>query len=202
MRMQYIAVLFILAFLGCSKDTASTGPIEPPPPGDPLVQAWRDFEEKRYDSAILNFTDAYNKSTANAVRAEAIGGRGWAYAYKRDLARSKSDFIFALNITGITGTVRTDIWIGYAFVLYALNDFTGTISFAGATLTENPIYTFAHDSRVTTKRVRLLLAQSYYAGGQFVSAAHQMDLIDPSGAPHSADPATLLGKILAALNSL
>jgi len=202
MRIQYITALFILSFLGCSKESPSTGPIEPPPQGDPLVQAWKDFEEKRYDSAILNFTDAYNRSTASAVRAEAIGGRGWAYAYKRELSKSKSDFIFALTITGIATAVRIDTWIGYAFVLHALNDFNGTISYAGAALTENPTYSFTHDPRVTTKRVRLLLAQSYYAGGQFVSAANQMDLIDPSGAPHSTEPAILLGKILAALNSL
>ena len=32
-------------------------------------------------------------------------------------------------------------------------------------LTDNPSYTFSHDSKVMAKRLRLLLAQSNYANG-------------------------------------
>lgn len=202
MRVRYIIGALIVSLLGCSKDSSTTGPVEKLPEKNSLELGWKDFQEQRYDGAILNFTDAYNNALTAAVRAEAIGGRGWTYAYKRDLSKAVSDFVFALGIAGITDTVQNDIRVGYAFVLYALNDFSRAISFGDAVLRDQPTYSFSHDPRVTTKRVRLLLAQSYYASGLFISAASQMDIVDPSGAPHSSDPAILLGKILAALNSL
>ena len=87
-------------------------------------------------------------------------------------------------------------------MLYSLNDFASAITYSNAVLTDNPSYTFTHDVRVTAKRLRLLLVQSYYANGQFSSAASQMDVIDPARAPHSSDPSILLASITAALNSL
>jgi len=202
MQIRSVIAVFIVSLLGCSKDSSSTAPVEKPPETSSLQVAWKNFEEQHYDAAVVSFTEAYNKASTDAVRAEAIGGRGWAYAYERDFSSAKNDFVIALGFVGITNAVRNDCRVGYAFVLHALNDFAGAISFGGAVLSDQPSYVFSHDQRVTTKRVRLLLAQSYYAIGMFVSAASQMDLVDPSGAPHSSDPPTLLGTILSALNSL
>lgn len=115
---------------------------------------------------------------------------------------AKGDFTFDLGIAGITLDVRNDIRVGNAFVLYALNDFAGSDSLASAALADNPTYFFSHDPKVTTKRVRLLLAQSYFAGGQFALVAGQLDIIDAVHAPHSSDPASLLVTITATLNSL
>jgi tetratricopeptide (TPR) repeat protein len=202
MKFVHITGMFIFLLVsGCSKGSSPAGPT-PPPEKDYLALGWQNFEGKQYDSAATNFTAAYNKATTPAVQGEALSGRGWTYAYKRDLPRSKGDFTLAISITGINPGVLTDVCAGIAFVLYSLNDFPGAASTANAALADNPAYVFSHDSKVTAKRLRLLLVQSYFANGQFVQAAAQLDVFDPAGAPHSADPTNLLRSITGALNSL
>lgn len=197
-----LMVPFLLLLAACAKDAAPTPPLDIVGDKELLALGWKDFEEKRYDSALVNFTEAYNKSTTAAIRAESLCGRAWANSYKRDFAKAKSDFAFALGVSGITTDVDLDVRVGHAFVAHAQNDFISAISFAHAVLTQRPAYLFSHDARVTAKRIRMLLIQCYYADGQFIQAAAQMDLLDPANAPHGIDPVILLRKILAARGSL
>ena len=202
--MKYISFVGVLVFLtmtGCSKDSTSTSP-PPPVEKDNLALGWQSFEAQRYDSAVTYFTTAYNEATTVPLRCESLSGRGWSYMYKRDLVKSKGDFVFATGLTGITASVLNDVRVGSAFALYSLNDFSGAASNANAALSDNPAYVFAHDAKVTLKRVRLLIVQSFFANGQFAQSAAQLDIVDPSRAPHSIDPTILLGNITAALNSL
>ncbi len=199
---KYCYVVALMLVIGCSTDSGPTPPTDEKRDSDYLQQGWKDFKEGRYDAAILNFNEAFNKGTSGSLRAEAICGRGWSNAYKRELSKARSDFAFALGTTGITTDVQLDVRAGGAIVAHALNDFVEAISLAQSVLTQRPTYTFVHDSKVTARRLRLLLAQSYYADGQFTQAASQMDLFDPSQAPHPTEPALLLPKILAALQSL
>lgn len=202
MKILLTSLTGVLLFLGgCAKDSTSA-PETKPADKESLAFGWADFESKSYDAAISNFTNAYVKGTTAEVRSEALCGRGWAYAYKRDLSTAKGDFIFAADLTGVKPGVLNDIRVGAAFVLFALNDFSGAASFASTALSANSSYAFTHDVKVTTKRVRLLLAQCYYALGQFSPCAAQLDLITPAAAPHSTDPSALLGNITALLNSL
>lgn len=198
----FIITFVMLSAWGCSKETTTETPQEKPEVKNYLVLAWQEFEAGHYDTAAAYFTEAYNRTTVITEQGEALCGRGWANAYKRELAKAKSDFSFALGLSGITSIIRTDAMVGNAFVLYALNDFDGAIVSANSALVNIPAYTFSHDSKVTVKRIRLLLAQSYFAIGQFTQAAEQMNILDPSNAPYPTDPMVLLGKILAVLNSL
>lgn len=200
-RFQTLFVGALLLLGGCAKDSAS-GPETKPADKELLALGWADFESKRYDDAISNFTDAYVKGTTLEIRSEALCGRGWSYAYKRVLSTAKGDFVFAADLTGVPTRVMNDLRVGAAFVLYALNDFSGAASNANEALSANSSYAFTHDVKVTTTRVRLLLAQSYYALGQFSQCAAQLDLIKPTAAPHPTDPSSLLGSITALLNSL
>ena len=197
-----LSVTIALTFLACSKDSTSAGPGPAPTDKDHLALGWQHFEAQRYDSAVTNFTSAYNLASTPAVRGEALSGRGWSSMYKRDLSRAKGDFSIAAGITGIPATVLNDVRVGNAFTLYSMNSFVDAASNANAALTDNPSYTFSHDVKVTVKRVRLLLVQSYFANGQFALAAAQLDIIDPARAPHSSEPTILLGRITATLNSL
>ncbi|MCX6142864.1 MAG: hypothetical protein NTZ35_06565 [Ignavibacteriales bacterium] len=197
-----LSVVAVIAGTGCSKDNSS-GPEQNPSDMDYVAMGWSDFEAQRFDSAVNNFTQAYSSQTSTPlVRGEALNGRGWSYAYKRDLVKSSGDFVFAIGLKEISPAALNDVRAGAAFVLYSLNDFSSSITYSNSVLTEVPSYTFAHDAKVTAKRLRLLLVQSYYANGQFSSAASQMDVIDPARAPHSSDPSILLASITAALNSL
>jgi len=192
----------VLTLSACSKDSSPSGPGLTLVDKDYLAQGWRQFEVQRYDSAATSFTSAYTTASTQAIRAEALSGRGWSAMYKRDLAGAKADLSSAVETTGITGGVLNDSRAGVAFTLYALNMYSDAASFASAALTDNPSYVFAHDVKVTAKRLRLLLVQSYFANGQFTLAAAQLDIVDPTRAPHSADPTVLLSAITAALNSL
>jgi hypothetical protein len=195
-------VIVVLGSAGCSKDSSPSGPEQKPSDTDYLTLGWSDFDAQRFDSAVNNFTQAYNQASTPIVRGDALNGRGWSYAYKRDLIRSNGDFVFANGFSGISPAALNDVRAGGAFVLYSLNDFSSAITYSSAVLTDNPSYTFSHDAKVTAKRLRLLLVQSYFANGQFSSAASQMDVVDPARSPHSADPSALLASITAALNSL
>ena len=196
------SVIAVIAGSGCSRDNSS-GPQQNPSDMDYVAMGWSDFDAQRFDSAVNNFTQAYSSQTSTPlIRGEALNGRGWSYAYKRDLVKSSGDLVFAIGLKGISPAALNDVRAGAAFVLYSLNDFSSTITYSSAVLTDAPSYTFAHDAKVTAKRLRLLLVQSYYANGNFSSAASQMDIIDPARAPHSAEPSVLLGFITTALNSL
>lgn len=191
-----------LALLACSKDSSPSGPGPTLVDKDYLSLGWHQFEAQHYDSAATSFTSAYTMTSTEAIRAEALCGRGWSSMYKRDLAGAKADLALALGAASPTAGVTNDARAGEAFTLYALNMYSDAASYAYAALTDNPAYVFAHDAKVTAKRLRLLLVQSYYATGQFVLAAAQLDIFDPARSPHSSDPTILLGTITAALNSL
>ena len=192
----------VLVMAGCSKDSSSSGPDQKLADTEYLALGWSDLDAQWYDSAVNNFTQAYNQGTSPTVRGDALNGRGWSYAYKRELVKSSGDFVFAVSYNGITPAALKDVRAGAAFVLFSMNDFAGTVTYASAVLTAVPSYVFSHDAKVTAKRLRLLIAQSYYAAGQFALSATQMDIADPGRSPHSPDPAVLLTSITAALNSL
>jgi hypothetical protein len=197
-----LSVIAVIAGSGCSKDNSS-GPQQNPSDMDYIAMGWSDFDAQRFDSAVNNFTQAYSSQTSTPLlRGEALNGRGWSYAYKRDLVKSRGDLVFAIGLNGISPAALNDVRAGAAFVLYSMNDFSSAITYSSAVLTDAPSYAFAHDAKVTAKRLRLLLTQSYYANGQFSSASSQMDIVDPARAPHSSDPSVLLATITAALNSL
>ena len=197
-----IAIAATLSLSACSKDSSPTGPGLTLSDKDYLALGWHQLEAQHYDSASTSFTSAYTAATIDAIRSEALEGHGWSSMYKRDLAKAKSDFITVIGTTGVASAILNDARVGAAFTLYALNSFPDAAVYADAALTVNPSYLFAHDPMVTTQRLRLLLAQSYYAAGQFTSAASQLDILLPAQAPHSADPVVLLASITSALNSL
>jgi hypothetical protein len=196
-----ISIIALLACSGCSKDS-STSPNQNLSDAEYVAQGWNDFAAQRYDSAVNNFSQAYIQTTSVAVRGDALNGRGWSYAYKRDLTKASGDLVFAVNLNGISPATLNDVRAGAAFVLYSMNSFSSAITYSTAVLTDSPSYVFSHDSKVTARRLRVLLAQSYFASGQFSSAASQMDIIDPARAPHSSEPSVLLTSITGVLNSL
>ena len=198
----FVGVAAAFMLVACSKDSSPAGPGLRLSDKDLLAQGWRQFESQRFDSAAASFTGAYNETSNQEIRSESLEGRGWASMYRRDLLSAKSDFAAAMVLTLVSSTVVNDARVGASFTLYALNDFTNSASYAITALSDNPSYLFTHDSKVTAKRLRVLLVQSYFANGQFDLAAAQLDIVEPARAPHSADPTILLGSITGVLSSL
>jgi hypothetical protein len=195
-------VLVLIMAAGCSKGSSPTSSNNDLTDTQTLALGWQNFEAGRYDAAVTNFTTVNNQSTSAAIRGEALCGRGWSYMNQRNLPWAKSDFALASGLSSVSSGVLDDIRTGQAFTLFALNDFSGASTSAAAALSDNPTYSFSHQAKVTTKRVRLLLAQCYFGSGQFSTAATQLDIVDPAQAPHSADPSVLLQSITFLLSSL
>jgi len=129
-----LGIAFATFFLACSNDS-TTGPEPAPGEKDRLALGWSNFESQKYDSAVTNFTAAYNQATTAAARGEALSGRGWAYTYKREISKGRADFVFATDLTGTAPAVLADIRVGGAFAMYSLNDFSTAATYASAALT-------------------------------------------------------------------
>ena len=72
---------------------------------------------------------------------------------------------------------------------------TFIISAANSVLTEYPNYQFTHKVSVNYKHVRMSKVQAHYYIGEYTNAASEMDILDPTNAPHSNDPVKLLTAI-------
>jgi len=165
-----------------------------------LIQSgWQSFSSKNYNDAFSKFDQAVSlartSSRYDSLQAEAECGRGWSRAYNRDFSLAKNDLLNSLAHQSVSSSVSLNSKAGLALVHHALNEFSSAIQRALEVLNSNPNYVFQYDSRVYHKRLRLVLAQSYYTLGDFQSAANQLDLIDPANAPHSTDPVVLLRQI-------
>ncbi len=165
-----------------------------------LIQlGWQSFRNRNYNDAFSNFDQAvslaHTNSRYDSLQAEAECGRGWARAYNREFSLAKNDFLNSLAHQSVTQTVSLNSKTGLALVHHALNEFSSAIQRALEVLNSNPNYVFEYDSRVYHKRLRLVLAQSYYTLGDFQKAAQQLDIIDPANAPHSTDPVILIRQI-------
>ncbi|MDP6629051.1 MAG: hypothetical protein QF418_05335, partial [Candidatus Marinimicrobia bacterium] len=63
-------------------------------------------------------------------------------------------------------------------------------------------YSFSHKTSVDHKDVRMAKIQGHYYLGEYTEAASEMDVLNPTNAPHSSDPGTLLAAIQALAGSL
>jgi Flp pilus assembly protein TadD len=194
-------LVIVLVPLGCGTELA-VDPDLARSAGELIARGWEQFEKGSYREAAEEFTKAHDRATSTTERAEALNGRGWSNAYLRDLPAARNDYTLALNIAGIPAGARNDVRAGLAFVAFAQGDYNVARSQANLVTSFSPPYQFAHDARVTQRRLRLLSAQSAFALGLFNSAAVELDLFDPASAPHAADPVSLLYAIQKALNSL
>ncbi|MFH0992355.1 MAG: hypothetical protein V1799_20335 [bacterium] len=197
-----VVCLALLAASGCSTSSDPSASQNSDLASEYLMRAWKEFESKRYDAASLLFTDAINSATTDSVKADGYSGRGWSALLSRKLSNALSDYDKALNISQAPEPVKIDAKAGRSYAQFAAKDFSGTIASASEVLRLRSSYTFSHASAVTATQVRLLLAQSYFATGQYYQAAQQLDILNPQQAPHSSDPTLLLAKITSLVSIL
>ncbi len=185
---SFLLVMVALVFAACDSNTNG-----PATSTDELIQkGWEAFEAGQYSTAIQHFVNVLNLEKDGNV--EASMGLGWARAYQRN-------FDGAIN-AWLTGRAddkdNPDINAGLCLVYHVKSDFINSIDSGLRALDSKPDYVFSHKTEITAQTLRLTLAQSYYAMGDFANAAAQMDAAFPDNAPHSQDPETLLGQIMAA----
>jgi hypothetical protein len=173
-----------------------------------ISEGWSSFESGNYSKSLLKFQQAINFALAHKsydkLNAEATTGRGWVFTFEREYTNGQNDFKTALDKfnTSISEETRLDALAGLTITGKLVGNYPIAITAAIDLLTRKANYQFSHKTSIDYKDIRMALIQSYYNTGMFTEAATQMDILDSSNAPHSADPAVLLAAIQVLSGSL
>jgi len=181
-----------------------------------INNGWTQFETGNYEDSRQFFQDAMNKGRTHAaydsLYGEAMYGRGWAELFNRSgssYAQSALlDFARVIDNYGnkvssdshldcLAGKAISGLLIGGSTAIY-----NTVISSAASLLNQNSSYQFSHKTSVDHKDVRMAKIQAHYYLGEYTEAASEMDVLDPTNAPHSSDPGTLLAAIQTLAGSL
>ena len=184
-----LVVALIHICMGCTDNGFSPEPTR----DDLLSEGWAEFEAGDFVSARGAFEDAALKDPGCC---EAFAGEGWCCLKLDSLVTAIACFDEALA----RGDSTADPHAGKAFARRDLMpvDFTSVVESAQTALGIELRYSFIHDPSADWRHLRLTLAHSYFALGDYGAAKTQVDSLDPG---NGLDPASgsfiedLLGEI-------
>ena len=171
-----------------------------------ISKGWDEFESGNYNDSQSSFVSAMNQARVSSIYDtiydKAMHGLGWSMLFDRgtnDYALAAyNNFLSCANNYLLPMNSYYDVLAGVAISgVLALEKTSPTfiISSANIVLSEYPNYQFTHKVSVNYKHVRMSKVQAYYYIGQYTNAASEMDILDPTNAPHSDDPIKLLTAI-------
>ena len=181
-----------------------------------IEEGWTYFEQGNYYNGQQSFQEAMNKSiihtSYDSVYGESMHGRGWSTLFNTSnldnaeiayndfvsTAKDYSDKISNFSLLDcLAGKAISGVLVGSSVERYE-----AVVDAAKQLLYQNQNYIFSHKKSVDHKDVRMALIQSYYYLGNYIDAAKQMDILDPSNAPHPTNAALLLAAIQALSGSI
>jgi len=147
------------------------------PPADvyhtKVAEAWIEFESGRYREAIIVFREA---SEIDTLSPDAYLGLGWCYAMLDEMEDSLSNLEFA----NVKEPGSPDVYAAKAFVYLAQSEYEAAIAAADKAISlGGEEYVFSQIPEVQTRNLRLLIAECYYAMGQYEDAQVQIDILKP-----------------------
>ena len=171
-----------------------------------ISKGWDEFESGNYNDSQSSFVSAMNQARVSSIYDtiydKAMHGLGWSMLFDRgtnDYALAAyNNFLSCANNYLLPMNSYYDVLAGVAISgVLALEKTSPTfiISAANNVLSEYPNYQFTHKVSVNYNHVRMSKVQAYYYIGQYTNAASEMDILDPTNAPHSDDPIKLLTAI-------
>ena len=171
-----------------------------------ISKGWDEFESGNYNDSQSSFVSAMNQARVSSIYDtiydKAMHGLGWSMLFDRgtnDYALAAyNNFLSCANNYLLPMNSYYDVLAGVAISgVLALGKTSPTfiISAANNVLSEYPNYQFTHKVSVNYNHVRMSKVQAYYYIGQYTNAASEMDILDPTNAPHSDDPIKLLTAI-------
>ena len=169
-RMGFLlAVCAMMMLGGCGSSDEVMDPIPLPTLVD---QGWSAFESGNFAGAKSDFERAIADDPTNSA---AHNGLGWANMRLDDLQGAVTSFDAALT----HGFSAADPHAGKAIVLRDLDpvDYAAAIASANTALGLESNYAFAHDAGLDWKDLRLILAQSHFALGEYDEANTQVGLL-------------------------
>lgn len=182
---KIVGVIFVLSIMvSCGGSNLGLSP----PPKDPvgaqqlIDQAWVEYENARYQNAINLFNEAREKDSALL---DIYNGLGWSYFKTHKLILSLSNFSIAIG----ADSSFADAMVGYSISAFEKNEYDQTIRVfntiaridsAEFNIRGTDEYVFSHDSSVTSRKVRNILALCYYYSGRFMESFYQLkNFLDP-----------------------
>ena len=171
-----------------------------------ITKGWDEFEDSNYSESRKSFINAMNQARVSSIYDtiydKAMHGLGWSLLFERgtnDYAlASYNNFLSCANNNFLPMNSYYDVLAGAAISGVLALEKTSTtfiISAASSVLTEYPNYQFTHKASVNYKHVRMSKIQAHYYIGEYTNAAAEMDILDPTNAPHPNDPVELLTAI-------
>jgi tetratricopeptide (TPR) repeat protein len=160
----------LLLAVGCGRDGG--GPSDTA--ASLTAAGWVLFEKGEYDLAIAKFSQALN---LDAAYADAYNGLGWAYANLDSLAHSLENFGLCIS----QDSTLADPYAGCAPVYRDYEPepahFDSAVAYASEALGKDSDYQFSHDTSFDWRDLHLIMAQSYYGLGEFLSAKDEVDAL-------------------------
>ena len=138
-----------------------------------LAEGWKLFESGEYHSADSLFSLSLPLSDLNA---ESFSGGGWSKGRLGDSDGAIADFTSGI----IADSTNIEILAGIAFAYNASESFEESILFALEVVEKDTIWTFPHDTSVTTNDLILLLAINYFNIADFDSSLFYVQILNPS----------------------
>jgi len=172
-----------------------TGPTDGELAAEYTANGWEAFEAGNISTAQGHFEDALEKV---GTYGQAHLGLGWCQASTGDYTDAKASFDAAIA-NGISGA---DPFAGKAAALRDITppDYSGAVSAASSALSAAPSYQFSHDSSFDWRDLRLIMAQCYFALGDYESANDQLGLL--GGDEQDEGSETFVEDLLAELEEL
>ena len=138
-----------------------------------VAEAWIEFELGHYRDAAIAFREA---SEIDPLRSNAYLGLGWCYAMIDQMEDALSNFELAI----MKEPGSSDGYAAKAFVYLAQNEYEASIAAADKAISlGGEEYVFSQVPDVRTRNLRLLIAECYYAMGQYADAQVQIDILKP-----------------------
>ena len=189
--------LIVALMIGCgTQEGTGVEPKDDPAPDPSLVElGWAAFRAGQYETAEDLFKQAIAEDAGDH---EAHNGLGWTLLRKDELTSAIVSFDAALT----NGFAGADPHVGKAILLRDLRpvNYAAAIAEANTALSIDSDYVFAHDAELDWKDVRLILAQCYYATGQYDEANTQVGLLGGTMQDPSSD--TFVEDLLAEIQAL
>jgi len=138
-----------------------------------IAEAWAEFGSGNYHTAITAFREA---SEMEPLQSAPYLGLGWCHAMIDEVENSLNNFDVFIS----KEPESPDGYAAKAFVYLAQNEYEAAIAAADeALLLGGEEYVFSHIPDVQTRSLRLLIAECYYAMGQYGDAQAQIDILGP-----------------------
>jgi tetratricopeptide (TPR) repeat protein len=187
-----VAVLSVaLLFSGCGDDNEG---VTEPPVVQQLAQGWARFSEGDYDGALAKFEEAVSTDPGLG---DGENGLGWAYLRLDSLGTALTHFDLAVA----KGFVGADAQAGRCLLLNRMDEYRQSIFAGDAAIAVDPTFVLEADATVDVRDVRLAMAQSRLALGEYEEALEQITTID-SSIRINPNSATFVAELVAAIEEL